>query len=97
MELPSGKKYIRVTPDPSGRKNIPKSAAGVVAAATAVGRCSFTPASPQVHRAWFQRLNMKYDEQLSNFAFICKLCPFAAAAVGFALGRGMGGSFGEVS
>ena len=34
-----------------------------------VGRCRLTPGSMRFARAWFQRLKLKYDEQLSNFAF----------------------------
>ena len=43
---------------------------------TMAGRRTFT-ASPRVHRAWFQRLNLQYDELLSNFAFHFNLCPYA--------------------
>ena len=35
---------------------------------TKVGRCRLTPSSTQIERAWFQRLNLKYHEALSNFA-----------------------------
>ena len=38
-----------------------------------VGRCSFTPASPRLDRAWIQRSKLKSDETLSNFAFDLKL------------------------
>jgi len=34
-----------------------------------VGRCRFTPASPLLDRAWFQRLKVQYDEPLQNSAF----------------------------
>jgi hypothetical protein len=34
-----------------------------------VRRCRFTPGSPQVHRAWFQRLKLKYDEPPSTSTF----------------------------
>ena len=33
-----------------------------------VGRCRLAPGCPRVARAWFQRLKLKYDETLSNFA-----------------------------
>ena len=46
----------------------------------AVGRCRFTPGSPQVDRAWVQRLKLKYDEVLSNLAFNFKLSPCNAAS-----------------
>jgi len=39
------------------------------AAQAGVGRCRLTPSPPQVDRAWFQRLALKCDESLSNFAF----------------------------
>ena len=35
--------------------------------------CSFTPGSPRVHRAWFQRLKRECDELLSNSAFKFKV------------------------
>ena len=50
---------------------IPSNRSGTVEVALAerlVGRCTFTPARPWVDRAWFQRLKLKRDAPLSNFA-----------------------------
>jgi len=33
------------------------------------GRCSLTPSWPRLDCAWFQRLKLRYDVALSNFAF----------------------------
>ena len=38
-------------------------------ASVAVGRCRLTVSKPDFKRAWFQRLKLKCDESLSNFAF----------------------------
>ena len=38
--------------------------------------CGLTPGPPRVHRAWSQRLDLKYDEPLSSFAFDLKLRPY---------------------
>ena len=44
-----------------------------------VGRCRLTPGSPWVHRAWFPRMYLEYDESLSNSAFI-QLAPLHGGA-----------------
>ena len=48
---------------------------------TLAGRCRLSPGSPRVDRAWFQRLKLKYDVPLSNFAFNFNLQPYAMAAL----------------
>jgi len=35
-----------------------------------VRRCRFTPVEARVESAWFQRLQLRYEEPLSTFAFI---------------------------
>jgi len=40
-----------------------------------VGQCRFTPGSPRVVSAWFQRLKLKHVEPLSNCAFNFTLRP----------------------
>ena len=44
-----------------------------------VRRCSFTPGSPQVDRAWFRRLKLKYDRTVLKFAFDSNLRRYDAA------------------
>jgi hypothetical protein len=41
---------------------------------------SFTLGGPQVERAWFQRLTLRYDGLLSNFAFNFNLRLYTSAA-----------------
>ena len=43
---------------------------------------SFTPCRIRVHRAWFQRLKLKYEGPLSNFAFIFNLRRYSTALGG---------------
>jgi hypothetical protein len=38
-----------------------------------VGRCRLTPGRPWLDRAWLQRMSIKYDKPLSDFAFNFKL------------------------
>jgi hypothetical protein len=41
-----------------------------------VGRCRMTLLCPQTDPTWFQRLNLKYYDPLSHFAYNCSLRPY---------------------
>jgi len=52
-----------------------------------VRRCRFTPGSRWVHRAWFQRLKLKYDEPPSTSAFTLNLRHYIMELSGAVAGK----------